>query len=161
MVSLGSVCPYIKYYCLLSGNTSAQSNTYILRDSSMAATLSPCIYSRQSPNRANPVLDASPQSPADLSTGRLVTTLLPSLFLRSGVCGEIVNELARICTSSLLIFQKIWSLTVFISFSPSPMLGRMELCDPSNLPFSSPLCWEIVEPGCLTCCHLHTFPGQT
>ena len=106
MVSLGSVCPYIKYYCLFSGNTSAQSNTYILRDSSMAATLSPCIYSRQSPNRANPVLDASPQSPADLSTGRLVTTLLPSLFLRSGVCGEIVNELARICTSSFLIFQK-------------------------------------------------------
>ena len=101
-------------------------------------------YSRQSPNRTNPVLDASPQSPADLSTGRLATTLLPSLFLRSGVCGEIVNELARICTSSLLIFQKICSLTIFISFSPSPMLGRMELRVPSNLPFSSPLCWENV-----------------
>ena len=117
-------------------------------------------HSRQSSNRANHVLDASPQSPADLSTGRLATTLLPSLFIRSGVCGEIVNELARICTSSLLIFQKICSLTIFISFSPSPMLGRMELCDPSNLPFSSPLCWEIVEPGCLTCCHLHTFLGK-
>ena len=76
---------------------------------------------------------------------RPLTTLLPSLFLRSGVCGEIVNQLARTCTFSLLIVQKICSLTILISFSPFPMLGRMELCVPSNLPFSSSLYWEMLN----------------
>ena len=44
MVSLGSVCPYIKYYCFLSGNTSAQFNAYIMRDSSIAAALASSVH---------------------------------------------------------------------------------------------------------------------
>ena len=163
MVSLGSVCPYIKYYCLLSGNTSAQSNAYILRDSSMAAALASSVHIPPNLQTAPiPVHGGfGPISSRLVSRSiRPLITLLPSLFLRSGVCGEIVNQLARTCTFSLLIFKKICSLTILISFSPSPMIGRMELCVPSNLPFSSLLCWENVEPGCLTCCH-HTFPGQT
>ena len=61
---------------------------------------------------------------------------------------------------SLVFSKDLFFNHLDISLSPSPMLGNMELCLPSNLPFSSPLCWENVEPGCLTCCHLHTFPGQ-
>ena len=164
MVSLGSVCPYIKYYCLFSGNTSTKFNAYILRDSSMAFALASSVHIPANLQTAPiPVRGGfGPISSRLVSRSiRPLTTLLPSLFLRSGVCGEIVNQLARTCTFSLLIFQKICSLTILISFSPSPMLGRMEQCVLSNLPFSSPSYWENVEPGCLTCCHLHTFPGQT
>ena len=121
MVSLGSVCPYIKYYCLLSGNTSAQSNAYILRDSSMAAALASSVHIPANLQTAPiPVRGGfGPISSRLVSRSiRPLTTLLPSLFLRSGVCGEIVNQLARTCTFSLLIFQKICSfnhLNLFLS----------------------------------------------
>ena len=131
MVSLGSVCPYIKYYCLLPGHTSAKLNAYILRDSSMAATLASSVHIPANLQTAPiPVHGGFGPISSRLVSRSIcpLTTLLPSLFLRSGVCGEIVNQLARTCTSRRLIFQKICSLTIFISFSPSPMLGRMELC---------------------------------
>ena len=109
MVSLGSVCPYIKYYCLLSGNTSAQFNAYILGDSSMAATLASPVHIPANlqtapipvPGGSGPI-----SSRHDYMSIRPLITLLPSLLLRSGVCGEIVNQLARTCTFSLLISQK-------------------------------------------------------
>ena len=166
MVSLGSVCPYIKYYCLLSGNTSAPFNRSMLRDSSMAATLASSVHIPANLQTAPiPVLEVSLPTSGRLvyRSTRSATTLLPSLFLRSKVCSEIVKlSISRLeyafpvsCFFKKSVLVPSWSL------SPSPMLGRMELCLPNNIPFSSPLCWENVETGCLTCCHLHTFPGQT
>ena len=164
MVSLGSVCTYIKYYCLLTNNTYTQSNAYILRDRSMDATLASSVHI---PANLQTAPIPVPRGFAPISSRlvyrsiRPITTLLPSLFLRLGVCGETVNQLVRICTSSLLIFQKNLFLNHLDLSLSLPNARKDGAVSSKQSPFLFSLMLGNIEPGCLTCCHLHTFPGQT